>query len=210
MPAKKTAPKTTARATKATAPKLDEILETPEEDVKTSSEESAQTESFESAELATLRAELAKANEELAKARTNPTDDAGRPLPEEALTDEQKEIRKLQDELARAKGRNIDEALKEEVEEVGDDGILIHVLADGLTALGRVFYRGQEIVFGPKAYEDTKGRDGRSWLNMSDEEQYDRWGVVRFRKGPWPGKKQYEDKGAEDKSIRTVASVTRF
>lgn len=170
----------------------------------------SRTESFESTELAALREELAKAKEELAKAHTNPTDDAGRPLPESALSPEQREIRQLQDELARSKGRSLSTLTTEEFEEIHGDGILIHVLEDGLTGPSRVFYRGEEILFGPKAYEDTKDRNGLSWLDMTEEEQYERWGTLKFRRGPWPGKRQFEEDAVASKSIRTVAPLTKY
>lgn len=72
--------------------------------------------------------------------------------------------------------------------------ILIHVLEDGFTAHGQVWYRGQELeyVVGEQAYEDTKGRNGASWLSWDDQTQMRRWGREMFRRGPWPGS-AYED-----------------
>lgn len=173
--------------------------------VETKAEE---TESFEQAELAALRAELEKAKEEIALAQTNPTDAYGKPLPEEELTPEQREIRNLQDQLARTRGKNL-ESLEEE-EEFPEDGILIHILVDGFTANGKTFYRGQEIVFGERAYAETKDRNGKSWLDLDDDAQYDLWDDVKFRKGEWPGKKTYEDSAASGKSIRSTATITRI
>lgn len=166
------------------------------------------TESFEQAELAALRAELEKAKEEIARAQTNPTDAYGKPLPEEELTPEQREIRNLQDQFARTRGKNLD-ALEEE-EEFPEDGILIHILVDGFTANGKTFYRGQEVVFGERAYEETKDRNGNSWLDLDDDAQYDLWDDVKFRRGEWPGKKTYEDSAASGKSIRSTATITRI
>lgn len=72
--------------------------------------------------------------------------------------------------------------------------LLIHVLEDGFTANGQVWYRGQEIeyVVGKQPYEDTKDRNGKTWLEWDDAEQMRRWGKVNFRRGPWPGS-VYED-----------------
>lgn len=72
--------------------------------------------------------------------------------------------------------------------------ILIHVLTDGFTAAGQVWYRGQEIeyVVGEQAFEDTKDRKGDSWLMCDDASQMRRWGQVMFGRGPWPGS-DYED-----------------
>lgn len=159
-------------------------------------------ESFESTELAALKAELAKAKEDLAKALTSPTE--GRPVPESELTPDQRQIRILQDELARTKGVSAGTLEYEDVAE--GEGVLIHILEDGFNAS----YRGQEILFGPQSYEETKDRFGVSWLNLTDEEQFARWGNVKFRKGPWPGKRQYEEPGLENKSIRTLAPIVKI
>lgn len=198
---------------KTVAPSLDELLDISSSDSAPAEEKGDSTEkapentgeditpveSFENAEVAALRAELAKAKEELARRDTAEE----RPIPEDALTPEQRQIRQLQDELARTQGKTVGNDLVEE--ELDGEGILIHILQDGFNSC----YRGQEIVFGPKAYEETKNRYGVSWLHMTDEEQYERWGSVQFRKGPWPGKKNYEDPSAEGKSIRTVARVSK-
>lgn len=175
--------------------KEDGSLETPEEDSQTTFDD------VQTSELEALRAELAKAKEELAEAQNRRSE---RPVPESELSPEQRQIRQLQDELARTKGQTIgDEAVEEEL---SGEGILIHILEDGFHAS----YRGQEIVFGPKAYEETKNRYGVSWLNMTDEEQYERWGKLMFQKGPWPGKKNYEDPALANKSIRSVARLANY
>lgn len=79
---------------------------------------------------------------------------------------------------------------------VATDGsvLLIHILEDGFTAHGQVWYRGQEIEYtvGEQVYEDTKDRRGNTWLNWDDATQMRNWGKVNFRRGPWPGG-LYED-----------------
>ena len=64
------------------------------------------------------------------------------------------------------------------------------------TALGKVWYRGQELEFAPDspAYRDTCDRTGRSWLDLRSNEfaQVERYGKVMFRVGPWPGKSYTE------------------
>jgi len=65
---------------------------------------------------------------------------------------------------------------------------------DVFTALGKVWYRGDEIEFAPgsQAYKDTQDRFGVSWLDKyidNDELQAQAWGRVVFRRGPWPGEK---------------------
>ena len=75
-----------------------------------------------------------------------------------------------------------------------EDKILIHFLDDGFTALGVIWCRGQEIEFviDSPAYEDTKDRYGKSWLDLVDNhsEQIRRFGRVMFSRGesPYPCK----------------------
>ncbi len=114
-----------------------------------------------------------------------------RPKPENELTPEQKQIRDLQDQLAKERG-NKDPDLEFEPAVENGENILIHFVADGLTALGTIWRIGQELEFthGSPAYQDTCDRFGRSWLDLRNDEQAQiaRWGEVKFRVGPWPGK----------------------
>lgn len=111
----------------------------------------------------------------------------------EELTPEQRQIRDLQDQLAKERGRKDPEPEYDVITNSDDQGnIVIHFLEDGITALGKVWCRGQELEFAPgsKAYNDTCDRYGRSWLDLRTREfdQVERWGKVMFRPGPWPGK----------------------
>jgi hypothetical protein len=121
-----------------------------------------------------------------------------RPTPEAQLTPEQRRIRQLEDQLARAQGEKDPE--RELERPVGKEGekVLIHFAADGLTSLGQVWYRGQEleIVIGSGAYQDTCDRTGWSWLSLVDDEfgQMNRWGRVMFRRGPWRGGSYSDDR----------------
>jgi hypothetical protein len=67
--------------------------------------------------------------------------------------------------------------------------VLVHFVEDGLTILGQVWYRGQEI-------EVTEGTD--AWdllvdpavgmlLTLDEDQQIDRWGKRYFRPGAWRG-----------------------
>lgn len=120
-----------------------------------------------------------------------PMSAAGRPLPDDALTPEQLRIRQLEDALAKERGRKDPQPELELAPEDGDN-IVIHFLEDGFTALGQVWYRGQELEFAPDggAFADTRDRNGDSWLDLRHDEfaQVERWGKVMFRPGPWPGK----------------------
>ena len=152
-------------------------------------------------ELEALRAQLEEYKAKDAAKSAAPA----HPKPEAELTAEEKQIRALRDELARVKGQSIENA--EDIFETGDELILIHILKDGFTAQGRVWYRGQEISFGPEAYKDTLDRFGRSWLSETEEEQFENRGDVFFRKGPWPGKRTYDEAGLAKASITTKAPI---
>lgn len=82
--------------------------------------------------------------------------------------------------------------------------ILIHVLEDGLTANGRVWYRGQELeyVVGEQPYKDTLDIHGRTWLELSSSDQIRRWGQIMFGIGPWPGGSYEHEKALEAERLR--------
>lgn len=126
-------------------------------------------------------------------APTTPAVSSERPAADAELTDDQRRIRDLEHQLARERGvKDPDVDLVVPEQPGSPDNILIHFLEDGLTALGQVWYRGQELEFEPggAAYEDTRDRNGFSWLDLRGDEfaQVERWGKVMFRAGPWPGK----------------------
>lgn len=134
-----------------------------------------------------------------------------RPKPESELSPDQLEIRRLKDQLARVQGQKDPEQQLVPPDEDGEN-IIIHFIADGLTALGKSWYRGQEleITVGSQAYQDTCDRNGFSWLSVRDDDfaQLDRWGQVYFHSGPWRGKeykdgvKSFEElKGPDKKSV---------
>ena len=199
MPAPRKTPVTTPKIDLNTLLEHDAPTEAPVEEVETE----AAVPTVEQIELEALRAELAAIKAKDAEvAKSSP---AARPKDESELTPEERQIRSLQDELARVKGKNIDKL--EEIFETGDEVILVHVLKDGFTAQGRVWYRGQEISFGPEAYKDTQDRYGHSWLSESEEEQFDNRGDIYFRKGPWPGKRTYDEDGLSKVSITNQAPV---
>lgn len=120
-----------------------------------------------------------------------------RPVPESELTPEQRQIRELQNQLAVERGSRDPVPALEAVPNPGADGnIIIHFVAEGFTALGAVWHRGQELEFvpGSESYARTCDRNGWSWLELRDNpaEQEARFREVKFRSGPWPGK-SYED-----------------
>lgn len=184
---------------KPQAPQVDEPK--PDEEQETEETKALTPEEL---ELEALRAEVAALRAQQAERSSNAS---ARVVPEEELSPLERENRRLRDELARSIGRKLDEKF----EDVAEDGevLVLHILKDGFTRLGHVWYRGQEIVIGPKAFEDTKNRNGVSWTSMTEDQQIEKWGEVYFRKGPWPGKREYEDPALADKSIRVQAPVMR-
>lgn len=50
----------------------------------------------------------------------------------------------------------------------------------------RVAERGEVVQLNQKQIEFTRDREGNSWLQMSDDEQRERWGFVSFRPGLIP------------------------
>lgn len=166
---------------------LDDLLGTDEDvaaAVVSEHPEMVPAESAEERRIRELQAELAK---------PAPKKNA-RPTPESQLTPDQKKIRDLEDQLARRRSQEADDADTEWEEASGEgERILLHVCEDGLIAMGVVWYRGQEIEFvvGSEAYEQTKDRNGVSWLDMLDDidAQFERWGAQYIKRGPWRGKK---------------------
>jgi hypothetical protein len=71
----------------------------------------------------------------------------------------------------------------------GNDLIVLHVLEDGFTALGKTWERGDEIRIVPDSedYKQTFDRNGDSWLDMTEDEQFRTRGKINWRYGPWPG-----------------------
>jgi hypothetical protein len=69
-----------------------------------------------------------------------------------------------------------------------DGELVFHVLADGFTVLGAVWYRGQEIGIRSGSANDELSTDktGHRWYEMTDNEQMTRFGQKMFGVGPWP------------------------
>lgn len=136
-----------------------------------------------------------------------------RPVPESELTPEQRRIRELEDLLARERGRKDPVEEYDSVESNGQN-ILIHFVDDGFTALGKVWYRGQELEIEPgsQSYKDTCDRLGRTWLSLRDDEseQIERYGRVMFRSGPWPGKSYVAAADVNYEPLRPLSGSTNL
>lgn len=66
--------------------------------------------------------------------------------------------------------------------------IVVHFLADGLTALGRLWYRGEELSVdvGSEEWERTLDAEGNSFLDLDRVAQVRRWEKEMFAPGRWP------------------------
>ncbi|MCK2035686.1 hypothetical protein KZC51_06010 [Microbacterium sp. SSW1-49] len=77
-----------------------------------------------------------------------------------------------------------------------DKSITIHARSTGLTvpqiteagdaAPGIVLYQGQTITLTPAQVDATRDRLGRTWLDLTADEQVQRWGMQKFAGGPAP------------------------
>jgi hypothetical protein len=81
------------------------------------------------------------------------------------------------------------------------EAVLIHFVADGLTAFGRQWYRGQELAIGP---DHPRWPEARGWVTLDKYGQIDRWGEQKFDFGPWPGRKSYTDAAGSFEQLRST------
>ena len=87
-----------------------------------------------------------------------------------------------------------------------DYDILVHILEDGFTALGTVWYRGQEIGIkrGSNADQLSTDRNGHHWYDRDPANQMEYYGKQMFGLGPWPYQKAPEV--SEDQYMAALAS----
>jgi hypothetical protein len=108
--------------------------------------------------------------------------------PEQELSETERAERWRQHQAAVAAGRQ-DPGIQGFVQPPpGAQTVLIHMVEDGLTAFGLVWFRGQELEISP---QDPRWPSARKWIFMDDSAQMQRWGKVKFRPGPWPGLRTY-------------------
>lgn len=154
-------------------------------------------------QLAELQAQMAQIL--AAQASAVPAATSFRPKPAEELTAEERHAREEADKRARENARRLENAPERFEEIQSDDTILIHFLEDGFTALGRTWYRGQELEFDlhGEAYEATKDRNGRSWLEDTEADQGRRYKKLYWRRGPWLGDGYADDAAAQAERQRS-------
>jgi hypothetical protein len=112
-----------------------------------------------------------------------------RPKPVSKLTPEELAERERQHAAALAAAREFERADPVLVPPEGET-VLIHFIADGLTAFGQVWFRGQELEIGPG---HPRWAEARRWITMTRMQQVEKWGEQKFDSGPWPGRKSYAD-----------------
>jgi hypothetical protein len=66
--------------------------------------------------------------------------------------------------------------------------VLFHVLKSGWTFAGQVWMRGQEIEL---EQGTPRWAEAQRFINWSDAEQYEQYGRLCWRLGPWPGRRSY-------------------
>ncbi len=156
--------------------------------------------------------------ETLAKPLPEPAEDEVEAAPVSVeKTAKQLRIEELEDQLARRKAVELERAPVEYSKPTGKGAkILIHVTADGFTALGTTWYRGQEIEFEVPSqdYDRTKDINGVSWVDAAGDlqEQYKRWGQQYLGVGPFipmPGEKFEDDIATEDSRRGRAVPVIR-
>ena len=87
--------------------------------------------------------------------------------------------------------------------------ITIHMVEDGFSFAGRIWYRGEEIIcrVGDETYQKTVNRDGDSWFDTTEAEQIDRYEKVMFRKGPWPFERPVAEPSRNEKRQQRQAQA---
>lgn len=72
-----------------------------------------------------------------------------------------------------------------------EGSVTINFVEDGLTLLGKVWFRGEELTVNPETRQWTECLlpNGRMILTLDEDEQIDRWGKRFFREGLWRGQR---------------------
>ena len=97
-----------------------------------------------------------------------------------AKVDEEAKVNSLANEARPINGLDI--TGKADVE----GSILVHFVEDGLTLLGKVWYRGEELAINPGT---PQWEEAYEILSLNEYDQEERWGRRFFREGPWRGKR---------------------
>jgi len=112
-----------------------------------------------------------------------------RPRPAAELTPAERAERERQHAEAIAAAAQF-EAQPQQFVPAEGEAVLIHFVADGLTAFGQVWYRGQELSIGP---DHPRWKEALGWITLNRWQQIERWGQQKFDFGPWPGRPSYTE-----------------
>lgn len=82
---------------------------------------------------------------------------------------------------------------------------VIHFMADGLTAFGVVWMRGQELALDENP-NDPRWVQAQTWINKDRWQQIEDYGEQKFAEGPWPGKR-YVDGAGQFQRLRPIGST---
>lgn len=118
---------------------------------------------------------------------------AARVVPSEELTPAGRAERERQHAAAVRLGRQ-DAPLVYEPPTGQRPTILFHVLKSGWTFAGQVWYRGQEIELEEGS---SRWQEAQRFINWTDAEQFEQYGRLAWRLGPWPGKQSYAAEGPD-------------
>jgi hypothetical protein len=125
--------------------------------------------------------------------------ESARPRPAAELTTQEKAEREAAHQQAIAAAAAFEQAEPAYVPTEGQ-AIVIHFVADGLTAFGQVWYRGQELEIGP---EHPRWTEALGWITLTRFQQVDRWGEQKFDTGPWPGRGYADAAGSFERLVVT-------
>ena len=62
-------------------------------------------------------------------------------------------------------------------------GFSVPEIAGEVYSRNKSYYRGEVVTLTPELIEMTVDRKGNSWLDLTEENQREKWGEVRFRHG---------------------------
>ncbi len=90
-----------------------------------------------------------------------------------------------------------------------EGSITVHFLDDGLTLLGKVWYRGEELTINPGT---ENWEMAHPVLSMDEYAQEEKWGKRFFRPGPWRGKRldEIDDEILDDKERAQLAKAQKI
>lgn len=125
---------------------------------------------------------------------------AARVKPAYELTPAEQAERDRQHQAALAAAAKFEQA-PERILPASGQTMVIHMVDDGLTAFGRVWYRGQEIEIGP---DHPRWPEAVNWIMLSRFEQLERWGKHYFDFGPWPGRRSYVEEAGSFEQLTVI------